>query len=171
MDEYEDNDSPESEETQEVATPQPTDQLPEWAQKELAKARKEAEKYRRELRRSQLQTEFGSEVMELVPATLPLTDQKALAEKLKARLSASPAPASSEQATTETPTEGSTVDATALAAVTTAGSGSPDGLKPFTWSEFDALRKKVGDAAAVTEAQRRGFIEAGPVAVLGGPSS
>jgi len=57
----------------------------EWRKRE-AKLKEEAHKLRAQLRRTEMSKEYGDEVLEFVPSSLPLQEQKELAAKLSQRL-------------------------------------------------------------------------------------
>lgn len=60
----------------------------EWAKRER-KLRNEAQSLRRRLARTEIKAEYGEDVLELVPESLPLKEAKELAGKLSARFAAS----------------------------------------------------------------------------------
>lgn len=133
-----DLDAEESEEEEApIAEATPPGELPDWAKREVEKARKEAARYRTELRRLQLSAEFGADVMELVPSALPLKEQRELAAKLKARLSGIPQQA---QTAEESPEEEAPApqpeERPAPAGFAPTAGGAPPAPKQYTHEEF-----------------------------------
>lgn len=98
--------------------------MPDWAAKALEKARREAQALRVRLRRTELVTKYGQDVVELIDEDLPLKKQMSLAEKFAAKLAeAKPAPdEGTEKASEEEPTP----EEERLAAVT---KGVPSGTQ------------------------------------------
>lgn len=88
----------EAEEPDEVGEPA---NLPPEAQKLIAKLKNEAHTLRTQLRRTEMAKEYGDDVLEFVPTSLPLQEQKELAAKLQARLAGQ---TQDVQATPEQPT-------------------------------------------------------------------
>jgi len=109
VDETDDDLDPGVEDTDKAVPAGGEEALPDWARTQLTKARAEAQRYRKQVRRLELQTEFGSDVLEFVPDDLTLDKQKELAAKLQERFRAqegSPAAeTSAEPQVAPTPTE------------------------------------------------------------------
>jgi hypothetical protein len=81
---------------------------------------------RTRLRRTEMESEYGKDVVELVPATLPLKEQRALAAKLKERFGSQAAqtqPDESADASPEVATEQPTEQERRAAALVQPGSG------------------------------------------------
>jgi hypothetical protein len=71
------------ESAQEAEGPTGSELDPAKLQRELEKVRKEAMTARLELRRAQLEKEYGTEIVELIPEALPQTEWGDFAEKLQ----------------------------------------------------------------------------------------
>jgi 3-mercaptopyruvate sulfurtransferase SseA len=101
-------------------------------QKALEKANKEALDARLELRRTQLEKEYGEDIVGLIPTALPQTEWKDYADKLQAFRGQPSSEVQTEQATEEAPQEEASPEEQALAAVGTGPSGSQSlgGLPP-----------------------------------------
>lgn len=113
-----------TDETSEPEAPVSGD-LPDWAAKEIAKARREAAKYRNQLRRTELAKEYGDDVLELVPETMTVADQKELAAKLAERLRIETPNPTEEAATPEPPKVEVPAGLAAVAGSSAAGTTSP----------------------------------------------
>ena len=125
---------------------------PAALRKELDQARRDAAKYRTQLRRTQLAKDYGDEILELVPETLPVKDQKELAAKLKERLGSQQQTSPTEQVEAAEPPE---VEVPAgLAAVS--GAPSPPSSAGVTLSarEIHDLMQR-DPAAAMRAAQAK----------------
>jgi hypothetical protein len=85
---------------EETPSPPPSGPEVDW-QRETEKARKEAHGLRERLRRSEIASEYGKEVAELIPAGLPIKEWKGYAEKLNTFRGQ--ATASDQQTTDESP--------------------------------------------------------------------
>ena len=101
-------------------------------QKALEKANKEALDARLELRRTQLEKDYGEEIVGLIPQALPQTEWKDYADKLKAFRGQPSSEAQTDQATQTVSQEEPTEEERKLAAVSEGPSGatSPGGLSP-----------------------------------------
>ena len=126
MDEYDEEEQDSSdEETDPVEEQVEGDVIP---RQQYDKVVKEARSLRTKLRRTEFAAEFGTEVVELVPDSLPLKEQRALAEKLKTRLGSTaqtPASTSAESEDTEA-AEQPTDQELRAAALSRSGSKSSD---------------------------------------------
>src|SRR3990172_10503843 len=124
---YEDLDQgqdPEVEEPDPVEEPVEGDSVP---RAQYDKVVKEARTLRGKYRRAELAQEYGKEVLELVPPSLPLKDQQELAAKLSERLGQS-VPTQIEQGaelTAEPVVEQPTEQERRAAALVQSGSGQP----------------------------------------------
>ena len=161
MDEYEEEADLDEEQDSEDEEP---DQIepPEGesiSRQQYEKVVKEARSLRTKLRRTEFAAEFGADVVELVPTSLPLKEQKELAAKLKERLApAAPAPA----------VEGLEVDVTEAAdqpseqelrasALVRSGSGSP-GQSVIT-DVAEVARLAFSDPAGYERAKKAGLVQ------------
>lgn len=82
-------------------------EVPEWVSKELRELRDENKELRQERTRLRLSKQYGDDVIDLVPSSLTLKEQEALAEKLAARLTGGtpnpPAEANKDEVVEEQP--------------------------------------------------------------------
>ena len=127
-------------------------------QKALAQANKEALEARLELRRTQLEKEYGADVVELIPGTLPQTEWKDYAEKLKTFRGEPQAPAQTEVASEETPqAEVAPSEAELKLATVTQG---PSGVEPGSGlSPEDAIQLAINDPARYAQMRDSGALE------------
>jgi 16S rRNA C967 or C1407 C5-methylase (RsmB/RsmF family) len=132
VDEYTDEVSPEDTET---AQPDPElEDHPRYKQ-----MRAENQNLRQKLRRTELEANFGKDVVELIPEELPLSKWEEYAGRLAERLQKPAPPEQNEQAAEETSQED---EPAGLAAVTNAsapGASLPEDLK--TVAEIKELAK------------------------------
>lgn len=108
------------------------------------KAVKAERSLRTRLRRTEMESEYGKDVVELVPTTLPLKEQKALAAKLKERLGSQAATTPADEsadASTETPEVEPTEQERRAAALVQQGSGSTSS-GPMSAAEWRDVAKK-----------------------------
>lgn len=142
----------------EVETPAPLagdmGSLPDWAQKEIANARREAQQSRVKLRRTELAKEYGDDVLELVPEVLPVKEQKELAAKVSERLRTVPQ-APTEVETPEAPSVERQETEARLAAVSTGPSGS---ASSGALSDDDALALAKTDPERYAKLRDQGVI-------------
>jgi hypothetical protein len=129
-------------------------ELPEWAQKEIAKARREAAKYRNQLRRTELAKEYGDDVLELVPETMKLDEQKALAAKLAERLRID-TPNPTEQETPEPPKVEVPAGLAAVAGSTAAGAAAPSAADHSARELGEMMKSDPAAALRLMEAKYR----------------
>lgn len=143
MDEYDDSEERDSEDD-EADGQLPPAEGETVSRAQYEKAVKEARSLRTKLRRTEMEAEFGAEVLEMIPADLPLKQQKALAGTIKTKLDAltaqaTPADGSAENSDADQgqPTE----EEQRLAAVTSAGSTGTQTGQIYSAKEWAALSK------------------------------
>ena len=160
-DEYADEDldqgqDPEVEEPDPVEEPVEGDSVP---RAQYDKVVKEARTLRGKYRRAELAQEYGKEVLELVPPSLPLKDQQELAAKLSERLG-QPASTRLEQGTeltAEPAVEQPTEQERRAAALVQSGSGQP--ATTAITDVQQAAELAFGDPAAYERMKRAGLIQ------------
>lgn len=130
-------------------------ELPEWAQKEIAKARREAAKYRNQLRRTELAKEYGDDVLELVPETMKLDEQKALAAKLADRLRIDTPNPTDEAETPEPPKVEVPAGLAAVAGSTAAGAAAPSAADLSARDLGEMMKSDPAAALRLMEAKYR----------------
>ena len=119
----------------------------------LVKARNEARSLRSKFARSELATEYGKDVVELVPNSLPLQEQRDLAAKLKDRLS-QPAPTQGSEerpAAPEAPPVEPTEAEKRIAAIVKPRESAASTDKSWTYSEY---KQALGNPDTHAEAMR-----------------
>ena len=125
-DEYDDaeDQGSEGEEPDPVEEPVEGDTVP---RAQYDKVVREARSTRTKLRRTELAAEFGADVVELVPDSLPLKEQRELAEKLKAKFGSTVETQNEQGAEqiAESAVEQPTEQERRAAALARSGSGSP----------------------------------------------
>ena len=134
MDEYDLDESDQGAEAQPESQETKTADVPDWVSKELRELREENKDLRAERTRLRLSKQYGDDVLDLIPTSLTLKEQEALAGKLSERLSvATPNP--TENATTEQePEEATTPAELKLAAV----AGQAPGIAASPQSDMSA---------------------------------
>lgn len=146
MDEFEDSPDQGVE-----AAPQPEvarDNLPEWASKELADLRGQNKELRSERTRLRIGKQYGDEVVELIPVSLPLREQEELAAKLADRLPKAPEPTDQAE-TVEEPTEAEPTEAERKLA-TVAGNTAPGSPPAGALTARELYQQYQQDPAAAT---------------------
>ena len=113
----------EDEDDDQIAPPVEGDTVSREQYEKVVKAERSL---RTRLRRTEMESEYGKDVVELVPTTLPLKEQKALAAKLKERFGSQTAATQADEsadAGTEASTEEPTEQERRAAALVAQGSG------------------------------------------------
>jgi|SRR3990172_3748281 len=157
-DEYDDaeDQGSEGEEPDPVEEPVEGDTVP---RAQYDKVVREARSTRTKLRRTEFAAEFGADVVELVPDSLPLKEQRELAEKLKAKFG-STVETQNEQGpelTAEPAVEQPTEQERRAAALVQSGSGQP--ATTAITDVQQAAELAFGDPAAYERMKRAGLIQ------------
>lgn len=132
MDDYTEDDAPEASEQE--------DSAPVAEDKELRKLKQENQSLRQRLRRTELEANFGKDVVELIPEELPLSKWEEFAGKLAERMPKPEAPPEqNEQAAEDSPQEDEPAGLAAVTKTPAPGSTLPEELK--TVAEIKELAK------------------------------
>ena len=133
MDEYTEDDALEASEQEDSAAVADD--------KELRKLKQENQSLRQRLRRTELEANFGKDVVELIPEELPLSKWEEFAGKLAERMpkAEAPEPEQNEQAAEDSPPEDEPAGLAAVTKTPAPGSTSPEELK--TVAEIKELAK------------------------------
>lgn len=139
-DEYEDEEQDSSEDEDPVEATVEGEAIP---RAQYDKVVKEARRLRTTLRRTELVAEFGAEAVDLVPTSIPLKEQRELAEKLAAKLSA----ASTQNAEGTVPpaepvVEQPTEQERRAAALAREGAASTSGSRTYTPEEIRRIGER-----------------------------
>lgn len=113
----------------------------------LKKLQAENRSLRARLRRSELVTRFGQEVVGLIPDELPITKWESFAETLSTRLGSERTVEAQQQTKEPAPSEEPTPEELRLASVQKGASGQAEGPAKMPFAEWRALRKKDPAAA------------------------
>lgn len=113
----------------------------------MKKLQAENRSLRARLRRSELTTRYGQEVVGLIPDELPITKWESFAETLATRLGSERTAEAPQQTTETAPSEEPTPEELRLASVAKGASGQAEGPAKMSFQEWRALRKKDPSAA------------------------